>query len=133
MLTSESNSTTNSTRFVVRPNASLSRRGLICFFGGITLVSLTISLRFWLLGAWMILPLALVELSLLGFCLRHTLRNSARRQSIDLVDGQITVTNQGYAQRQSLSFPAFWARVEERRGTYRWYPSRLFLRSHGRR
>ena len=49
-------------RVIVRPNRTLTLRGMTVLFVGLTLVVLTIGIGFTLAGAWPVLPFAGLEL-----------------------------------------------------------------------
>lgn len=137
LLTSEHLDSTSEHRITVRPNASLSQRGAYLFFAGIFVVSLTIALRFFVLGAWLILPFALIELGVLAFCLGLVLKSNQRMESIYIKDDGVTLILRDKNSESRLDFHRYWVQlVTEVSGTGKfiseWHPMRLLLRSHGR-
>ncbi len=66
MLVTECDKSGRACRFVVSPNNSHGARGKVLIFIAIVLVSIMIAFRFWLLGAWMVMPLMLLEMAVLG-------------------------------------------------------------------
>ena len=129
---SASNKTADTHQIVVRPNASLTPGGAALFFACVSIVSLGIAIRFTLLGLWVILPFALLELALLGACILYILRRNDRMEAIDVDRHQLILiqTEQGRERRQQ--FQRYWVQIIRERGTHAWYPSRLLLRSHGK-
>ncbi len=53
-------------RSVSKPNCSISPAGLLCVFAALAAVALTIGIGFAMLGAWLILPFAGLEIVALG-------------------------------------------------------------------
>ncbi len=133
MLTSKHSAATREHSIIVQPNASLNRQSAMLFFVGILLVSLLIAVRFAMLGAWIILPFALAELILLGFCLLTVLKSNLRMESITIKDDMVTVTRKDAVSEESDQFHRYWVQlVSNADKSSVWQPARLLLRSHGR-
>ncbi|OOZ41430.1 DUF2244 domain-containing protein [Solemya elarraichensis gill symbiont] len=133
MLTSKHSAATREHSIIVQPNASLNRQSAMLFFVGISLVSLLIVVRFAMLGAWIILPFSLAELSLLGFCLLKVLKSNQRMESIHIKNDTVTVTRKDAVNEDSTQFHRYWVQlVSNVDKSSVWRPARLLLRSHGR-
>ncbi|MFA7388188.1 MAG: DUF2244 domain-containing protein [Thiohalobacteraceae bacterium] len=132
MVAAECNAGTADCCVVIRPNCSLSWRGTLTVFCSISLVSLAIALGFASLGLWMVLPFAGLELGLLGYALWRCARRSQVREVISIHGGEIAVQRGCRMPEETTCLQRGWARVELARPTYRGYPSRLLIRSHGR-
>jgi uncharacterized membrane protein len=89
---------------VIRPNRSLSFRGMVWLFSAYLGLMAVIGLGFLGAGAWMVLPFAGVEVVL-----------------IFLINSQT-----------HHEFPRYWAKLKLERNEHRWYPSRLMLGCYGR-
>lgn len=134
MLSTSQSAGDNAQSIIVRPNASLTCYHALLFFTGIALVSLIIGTRFLLLGAWVILPFALLEMLLLAFCLRQVLRSNKRMESIRIAEDHVQLTQQDVWQEQSYRLSRHWLRVIDETGSdaeFDWQPKRVLLRSHG--
>ena len=83
-------------------------------------------------GMWPILPFAGLEMLVLGWALRVSLRRRHYSQTILLSDDLITVETRSDAGSQRFEFPRHWARVKLRHADTRLHPSRLTIESHGR-
>jgi len=120
---------------IVRPNASLTLYHALLFFTGIALVSLIIGVRFMLLGAWFILPIAVLELLLLAFCLKCVLQSNQREESIRIAPDKVLLTRQDAQSQQTHTLSRHWLRVVDEQDANSedndWQPHRVFLRSHG--
>ena len=117
---------------VIRPNCSLSWQGTLSVFGSISLVSLAIALGFSLLGFWLVLPFAGLELGLLGYALWRCARRSHAREVISIQGSVIAVQRGCCMPEETTCLERNWAQVELARPEHRGYPSRLLIRSHGR-
>jgi uncharacterized membrane protein len=116
---------------VVRPNRTLTLRGMTVLFAGLTLVVLTIGIGFTLAGAWPVLPFAGLELALVGAVLYRLFRHADDHEQIIVDRERVTVIRCRGRRERRDEFQRYWTQVtlERRRG---WYPSRLKVGSHGR-
>ena len=98
-------------RFVLSPNCSISWRELLLFYLITCLVALAIGIIFTLQGLWLVLPFSGLEMLALGFCLYLTSRKVYRREVI-ILDHRRTRIEKG-VQRvdQSWEFKTPWIRV----------------------
>lgn len=119
-------------RYVLRPNRSLSTRGMIWFVAGVGALALFIAVRFVLLGAWIVLPLTIAEIIVLGIAFYLVARSGRRCEIIDVNESEMRVIrDNGYTQ-QEWHFQPYWVQVVLKPDPANWYPSRLYLRSHGK-
>lgn len=96
----------------------------------IALGSLTFAVGFALLGLWVPLPFAGIELALLWWCLRSVWqRNSSLAESIEIGPDRVTVaSSRPHFKRDFLTG---WLRIEVRQDRSDWYPRRLLLSCYG--
>jgi uncharacterized membrane protein len=118
-------------RVIVRPNRTLTLRGMTVLFAGLTLVVLTIGIGFTLAGAWPVLPFAGLELALVGAVLYRLFRHADDHEQIIVNRERVTVIRCRGRRERRDEFQRYWTKVtlERRRG---WYPSQLKVGSHGR-
>jgi uncharacterized membrane protein len=116
----------------IAPNCALRPQPAAWFFGSICLVSFSIAGTMALFGMWPILPFAGMEMLLLGWALRVSLRRRHHFQTILLSDDRIRVETRNGALNEQFEFPRHWARVKLRPAASRLHPSRLTIESHGR-
>lgn len=95
------------TTIVVRPNCSISWRGLVAFYAAVFLFSGSIACVFAWLGYWPVLPFAGLELLALGAGLAVTRRRCERCELIEVDNDTILVTREGGSQTLQTA----WARV----------------------
>lgn len=115
---------------IARRNNSLSTKGGALALGSLLVVSLTISLPFAFLGAWLILPFAGLDVFLVFLAFRYIEHRKADFESITIEGDRLVVEKweAGVVSRAELS--TYWVRVlwrpdEGRQGA-------LLLGSHGR-
>lgn len=119
-------------RFVIRPNCALSWRTtkvLIWFFGGCLAA---VSLYFVSLGAWVVLPFAGLEFAVLAAGFYASALAGHSREIVEIRGPVVRVLRGGRRLKEAAGFPVNWTQVVLERDPTGWYPSRLWLRSHGR-
>jgi uncharacterized membrane protein len=83
-------------------------------------------------GLWPILPFAGLEIGLLAWAVRASLRNGADREVIVISDDSVAVEKRMRLGLSLMVFPRHWASITLRDPLRRQYPSRLLIESHGR-
>lgn len=112
-------------------NRSLSREGMIIFFGAIFMISVLLAVRFFILGAWIVLPFTLLEMLILGISWYLYERSSRCWQRIVVNPEEVQVSNlQGANTLQDWMFNAYWVSVVFKPDPRKWYPSKLFIQSN---
>ena len=114
------------------PNCSLTPRGAALFFGSICTVTFSIATLMLAKGLWPIFPFAGLEMLVLGWALRVSLRRRYHSQTITVTDEQVAVETCEREQHECIVFPRHWAQVKLRRADTHLHPSRLTIESHGR-
>ena len=119
-------------RIELAPNCSLTPRTARLFVGSLAFVTFAVALYFAARGLWPILPFAGLEIGLLAWAVRASMRSGAQREVITVADETVTI-ERGAGNRMSLMvFPRHWARVKLRGPQKTQHPSRLVIESHGR-
>lgn len=116
----------------IKPNHSLTRRGAIWFFVGISTICLSIAIACASLGLWPVLPFAGAELTVLGVALSLSLRASRRRELIHIDDERVIVEQQPDRKGRRWEFSRPWVRVDLEPSALRHHPSRLLFRERER-
>lgn len=121
------------TRLVIGPNASLSRAQAWGVLALAASLGLGIATGFAVLGFWVILPFAGLELAALGAGLYVSVRGNAYREVLSFEQDWIRVEFglAGQGVRSTRSWSRYWTRVVLERGARRNEPMRLLLRSAG--
>ncbi len=118
-------------RFVLQPNQAISWRATCYLFLSLLVVSGSIAIGLALMGFWLVLPFAGLELAAVAAGL-YTVARRCQQREVILVDHEsIRIERGRTAPEQSWLLAKAWAKVVLERCPKRWYPSRLLIRSHG--
>ncbi|ABA59489.1 DUF2244 domain-containing protein [Nitrosococcus oceani] len=118
-------------RFILRPNSSLSWRGMKAVFFAMTLVLVIIAGGFSLLGLWLIFPFAGLELLILGIAFYLSARRAQHCEIITIGQEEIEIFRGRETTGETWKFHRYWARVRIELPPYAWHMSRLIIGSHG--
>lgn len=121
----------NRVEFIIRPNTVYNTRTSRWVFALLAFICLTIGIRFALLGYWMILPFAVVDIVAVGLVLLMLNRNNAYFEKIQFSGNQLSIRHVQKNNRQSWHFPVHWVRVNLEPASHRWYSRRLLVGSKG--
>jgi len=124
---------TSETRIEIAPHCSLTPRGARWFLVSVCFTSLSIALPISLLGFWLVLPFAGLEIALLAWALRTSMARRHQRQTITISETVVVIEDVMPPQTRCVEFPRHWAQVRIRGGGSPLHPSRLTVESHGRR
>jgi uncharacterized membrane protein len=119
-------------RIELAPNCSLTPRSAAIFVGSLACVVFGVAIFFTSRGFWPVLPFAGLEVGLLAWAVRASLRQGSRREVIVVSDASVVVEQLGAHGRRRSVFPRHWARVKLRDPRRSAHPSRLTIESHGR-
>lgn len=101
-------------------------------FAAVAVLTLLVAVRFLLLGAWLVLPFALLEIVVLGVSLYLLERASRYSETIQIApDGILIITRSGVKTLREYRFQSYWVQIALQLDPHDWYPSKLVLRSHG--
>ncbi len=117
-------------QIVARPNKSLSATGMVKVVAVIASISLVIAIGFGLLGAWLVLPFAGLEVLALAYAFYYINCHASDYESITIDGDRLAVEKRNYKNTSQVVFNRYWARVSLRE-----LPSgdqSLLLRSHGK-
>lgn len=115
---------------LIIPHRSLTKRGLRWVIGSVAGLALLVSLRFWLMGAWMVLPFSVLEAGLVLLMLHLNTRQARAVELILLSETELRIIRTDPAgRRRETILPAGWLSVSlvERDGRV----PRLSLTRHG--
>lgn len=102
-------------QWFLRRNCSVSPQQLVWIYASLCLLSLTIAAFFWLQGAALVLPFAVLELFAVGYAFLVYARHATDGEKIVLKDGQLLVELESGGKVLRAQFQRDWVRVEPRR------------------
>ncbi|RPI12897.1 MAG: DUF2244 domain-containing protein [Lysobacterales bacterium] len=135
MVTSSVDSATDAAvehRIVLAPNCSLTPRGARWFVGSLAVVTFGVAGFFAAQGFWPVLPFAGIEIGLLAWAVRASMRSGSEREVIVVSQDQVVVERRAPTGSLKTVFPRHWARVTLRDPPAPPHRSRLTIESHGR-
>jgi uncharacterized membrane protein len=91
-----------------------------------------IALLFTAMGYWPVLPFAGLEIALLIWAVRASIRSGLERETITITAESVTIEHRGDGNEWNSVFPRHWARVTLHAPLAALHPSRLMVESHGR-
>ncbi len=118
-------------RIVLRPNASWSWRANLRFLYLLMAVSLTIGVGFLLMGAWVVLPYSLLEMSVLAACIYYCVRQCNRQEVITISEHRVQVERGVRMPSDRRDYHRIWAQFLVRPPRHPWDPEVVAIRSHG--
>ena len=119
-------------RIELAANCSLTPRTALLFVGSLALVTLGLAGFLALQGFWPVLPFAGIEIGLLAWAVRASMRDGQQREVIEVSEDMVVVRRSRGGNGQNAVFPRHWARVKLRDPLRAPLPSRLVIESHGR-
>ncbi len=99
----------------IRPKSSISPKALMAVFGVLAGLSVTIGLVFWALGAFLVLPFALMETLLLAFTFLYHARSLANYDELVLNDYFLIIRKERFGKTVEHRFNRSFCRVSMRR------------------
>lgn len=115
----------------LRPNCSLTPRGALVFFASLCVVSFGIGALFASQGFWPVLPFAGLEMLVLGWALRVSLKARHVSQRVEVSREHVRIEAREANTLDSLVFPRHWAKVTLRVPRTALHPSRLLIECRG--
>ena len=119
-------------RIELAPNRSLTPESARRFVGGLALVTFGTAGFFALQGLWPILPFAGLEIGLLWWAVRASMRAGGQHELILITDDSVVIERHGLARPDRTVFARHWATVKLHDPPAAQHPSRLVIESHGR-
>ena len=114
------------------PHRSLTPKTARIFIGLVAAPTFTIALVFTAQGFWPVLPFAGLEIALLTWAVRASMRSGLERETITVSPDSVIIRHWDRRGVQSSVFPRHWARVTLHAPPAALHPSRLLLESRGR-
>lgn len=114
------------------PHRSLTPKTARIFVGLVAAPTFAVALMFTAQGFWPILPFAGLEIGLLAWAVRASMRSGLERETITVTHDSVIIRHCDRRGVQSSVFPRHWSRVTLHAPPAALHPSRLLLESHGR-
>ena len=119
-------------RFELYPRCSLTPRTARIFIASFALSTFAVAGFFALQGYWPVLPFAGLEIGLLMWATRASMRKGQERETISITEESVVIQRRSGQIEQRSVFPRHWSKVKLHAPQTALHPSRLILESHGR-
>ncbi len=119
-------------RFDLAPHCSLTPYSAAVFLGWLGGTTFAIATFFAIQGFWPVVPFAGLEIGLLAWALRASMRRGTCREVISITEETVTVEWHGPQVDRVSVFPRHWVRVKLHAPLAALHPARLLFESHGR-
>ena len=119
-------------RIELVPNCSMTDEGALLFVAIVGATTFGVAALLALQGFWPVLPFAGLEIGLLAWAVRTTMRRARSREHITIDERSITIESTGPDAAAPVVFPRHWAKVKLHGPHVASHPSRLTIESHGR-
>lgn len=131
MISAVSGSDSSTQCLVIEPNRSMSWQTLVSLYLLMVFVSLVIGLAYFHIGLTLVLPFCGLEMLALGAALYVTSWRGSIREVVTVDEKSVAIESGRDKPTERYEFQRPWTQVILQRSGG-WYPSRLFIRSHGR-
>ena len=95
----------------IRPNNSITGKGRSIVVGILAFMSFAVAIAFGLIGAWMVLPFAGLELIAVAYAFYYIHCHANDFESITIEGDAFKVVKSSYNQKQEFSFNRYWVKV----------------------
>jgi uncharacterized membrane protein len=119
-------------RIELAPNCSLTPQGARLFVGSTAAATFGLAGFLALQGLWPVLPFAGLEIGLLAWAVRSSMRRGEEREVIVVSESDVVIERRAPSGSGLTVFPRHWARVKLRDPRPSTRPSSLVIESHGR-
>ena len=119
-------------RLVLTARCSLTPRNARLFVGSVAAATFAVAGFFTAQGFWPVLPFAGLEIALLSWAVRASMRAGARQETITITADSVLVERHDVHGDRLSVFPRHWVRVKLHAPRAALHPQRLVLESQGR-
>lgn len=122
-------------KIILKPNNSLSPEGTVKVLMALFVIVLLVSIGFSLIGAWLVLPFAGIEIVALAYAFCSVYLHSNDYESITIVGDEVIVEKKNDKDLTMMIFQRYWAQISVRdvmQGSGKVSKRGLFISSHGK-
>ena len=122
-------------QIILKPNNSLSPEGTVKVLMALFVIVLLVSIGFSLIGAWLVLPFAGIEIVALAYAFYSVYLHSNDYESITIVGDEVIVEKKNDKDLTMMIFQRYWAQISVRdvmQGSGKVSKRGLFISSHGK-
>jgi uncharacterized membrane protein len=132
MVSANIDDTSQTGQIILRPNYSWSWRYNLYLLYTLTGISLSISVSFAILGAWVVLPYCVLEIAVLGACMRYCVLQCSKQEVITVSEEDVRIEKGTHRPSESWDYQRHWAKFLVQKPRHSWDPAIVSIRSHGK-
>ena len=132
MVNSQLDQQSQTGRIILTPNFSWSWGANLKFLYTLMGVSMTMSMGFLIVGAWVILPYAILELSALWLAIYYCVCQCNRQEVITILEHEVIIERGVLKRQESTNFNRSWSQFLITRPKRYGDPDIVSIRSHGK-
>ncbi len=132
MVNSKIDDTTHTGHIILTPNASWSWQANLYLLYTLMSVSLVFGIGFAMMGAWVILPYSILELSVLAVCIYICVRKCNRQEVIKVAEHEVTIEKGIRTPTEAFRYHRLWAKFVVKPAKHPWETMSIFIASHGK-
>jgi uncharacterized membrane protein len=119
-------------QIVLKPNYSWSWRYNLYLLYTLMGISITMSIGFLLMGAWIILPYSLLELVVVAACMHYCVWQCNKREVITVSEHDVHIEKGVNKPSEIWDYHRLWAKFLVQKPRHPWDPAIVSIRSHGK-
>lgn len=119
-------------QIILQPNHSWPWRYNLYLLYTLMGISVTLSLAFLVIGAWVVLPYSLLELIVLAACMHYCVWQCRKREVITVTENDVCIEKGVNHPSEKWKYQRHWAKFLIQKPRHSWEPAIVSIRSHGR-
>ena len=119
-------------RIELHARCALTPRSAALFTFSIALVTFAVAAPFAWNGFWPVLAFAALEVALVAWAVRASMRDGGKSETITVTEDSVTIVQRSARGERSSVFPRHWSRVTLHAPLAALHPNRLMIEPHGR-
>ena len=131
MVTSFIDDRTRTGQIILTPNASWTWQANLYLLYTLLAISLIIGIGFAVVGAWVILPYSLLELSVLAVCIYICVQKCHQQEVIRVEEHSVTVEKGIRSPDETFNYHRVWAKFVVKPPAHPWKTMTISIASHG--
>ena len=132
MIDAQIDDSSHTGQIILQPNASFSWRANLFLLYTLTAVSLVIGVGFAIMGAWMILPYSILELSVLAVCIYLCVQKCNRQEVITVKEHEVRAEKGIRQPSETWNYHRLWAKFVVKPARHPWDAQVVSIVSHGK-
>lgn len=132
MIDAQIDDSSHTGQIILKPNASFTWQANLYLLYTLMAISLVVGVGFAIMGAWMILPYSVLELSILAVCIYLCVQKCNRQEVITVKEHEVLIEKGIRNPSETWSYHRLWAKFLVRPAKHPWDAQVVSIASHGK-